>query len=104
MIKEMMSRRPMASASDSMSFDMPSVLWLLKNKTKNKKQKDDNYVVHGCGTLGRAANTHHDERRGLGNGSRPSALTLPRNAIASADSRSQTWPGCRAAIGKLMEV
>lgn len=72
MIKEMMSRRPMASVSDSMSFDMPSVLCF----SKKKEKKDDNSVVHGCGTLGRAANTHYDERRGLGNGSRPSALTL----------------------------
>jgi hypothetical protein len=52
-------------------------------KTKKKKT-----IIMLRMAVGRRKH-HHDERRGLGNGSRPSALTLPRNAISTRERRFQ---------------
>jgi hypothetical protein len=71
----------MASVNDSMSFDMPSASCF--STTEKKKT-----TILLCMAVGRRKH-HHDERRGLGNGSRPSALTLPRNAISTRERRFQ---------------
>lgn len=85
MAKEMTSQRPMASASDSI-LSRHAERAVLLNKRKIKKT-----TILLCMAVEHwdAPHTHHDERRGLGNGSRPSALTLPRNAIATRGRRFQ---------------